>query len=177
MRFGCTKNNQQPQLQQLWTFFFPPYITEKYNDWRNVIDWMNTYVNTFPYWWAFTSTSIWFPLCQTQTPDPYRLTGMWTGPGMWCQCLALHADVTFQRRARPPFWVLPQTQHITNHKRSGPRATRLGLALYGRTHSAFETRGQARNATTCRVLSCIVFGGIALSRFVATRLRELPYKR
>lgn len=64
---------------------------------------------------------------------------MWTWPGMG-QCLDHHADVTFQRRARPPFWDLLQTQHITAHGRSGLRATRPRLTLYDRAHSSQETR-------------------------------------
>lgn len=108
------------------------------------------------------------------TPDLYHLTWIWTWPGMG-QCLVLHADVTFQRRARPPFWDLPQTQHITNHGRSGLRAmveihTAQANVVWPGT---FLTRNKrlARNAAKCRVLLYIVLGavwGIGLCRAVAT---------
>lgn len=104
-------------------------------------------------------------------PDPYHLTWMWTWPGMG-QCLDLHADVTLQRKARPPFWDLPQTQHITNHGRSGSRATQLRLPLYDRAHSSKETRAYPRNATRRRASSFIVLGAVrgkfGLCRAVAT---------
>lgn len=93
------------------------------------------------------------------TADPYHLTWIWTWPGMG-QCLDLHADVTFQWRARPPFWDLPQTQHITNHGRSGLRATQLSLTLHDRAHSSQETRVSQECNEVSRFVVSPIRGGL-----------------
>lgn len=69
--------------------------------------------------------------------DSAAVDGVLYNTGM-CQCLDLHADVTFRRRARPPFWDLPPTQHITNQRRSGveDHKTRAPACMTGRVSSS-----------------------------------------
>lgn len=83
------------------------------------------------------------------TPDISDLTRInlaGDGPvfGSPCGC---HISET-----RPPFWELPQTQHITNHRRSGLRASHTAPANVWPGTFLIRNWRLAWNATRCRVL-------------------------
>lgn len=138
-------------------------------------------------WYLSPHSPLLPPWCPTHTPDPDRFTWTWTRPGMG-QCLDLHADVTFRRRARPPFWEFTSTHHEPHGRSAGfeSQPRRSGQTSCDRARSSrptgrlSEKRDEA--PAFCRALRlgagfCVrvcVWGRRVRVARCNSRLRQLP---